>query len=178
MKDFNPLWFIAGGWSIDLFLGKITRPHDDIEIAVFRQNQLELQRYLHDWTLKKAENGELLNWNNNEFLELPVHEIHCFHEKSDSPFLEILLNEKSGNNWVFRRNKQITKPLSEVFLTSDSGIKFLCPEVVLLYKSKNPRTKDEQDFQAVAGNLDTKGKSWLKNALEMCYSEHHWLKSL
>jgi hypothetical protein len=57
-------------------------------------------------------------------------------------------------------------------------MKFLCPEVVLLYKSKNPRLKDEQDFEAVVEYLDVKSKEWLKNTLIVCYSEHHWLQKL
>jgi hypothetical protein len=32
MKDFNKPWYIAGGWAIDLFLGLVTRSHQDIEI--------------------------------------------------------------------------------------------------------------------------------------------------
>ncbi len=45
MRDFKPNWFIAGGWAIDLFLGKVTRPHQDIEIAIFRKDQLALRDY-------------------------------------------------------------------------------------------------------------------------------------
>jgi hypothetical protein len=55
---------------------------------------------------------------------------------------------------------------------------FLCPEVVLLYKSKNPRPKDEQDFQAVVKYLDAEQKEWLKGAIKVCDSKHLWLRSL
>ena len=37
MRGFEPDWFIAGGWAIDLYLEKQTRLHDDIEIAIFRR---------------------------------------------------------------------------------------------------------------------------------------------
>jgi hypothetical protein len=33
MSGFNKPCFFAGGWAIDLFIGKQTRPHQDIEIA-------------------------------------------------------------------------------------------------------------------------------------------------
>ncbi len=178
MRDFHPDWFIAGGWAIDLYLEKTTRPHDDIEIAIFRRDQLALQKYLQGWILKKAENGILEAWREREFLELPVHEIHCFNEKGSLSFLEVLLNETNGAEWVFRRNKLVTKPLSELHLESNQGIKFLCPEVVLLYKSKNPREKDEEDFKRIVGHLDAKGKEWLKGALSICYANHHWMKKL
>jgi len=178
MREFEPDWFIAGGWAIDLYLEKITRPHEDIEIAIFRQDQIALQNYLDGWVLKKAVNGKLSVWNRDERLELPIHEIHCFKETAEPQSLEVLLNETDGDEWLYRRNVKATKPLSKFYLTSNLGMKFLCPEVVLLYKSKRPRLKDEQDFEAVVEYLDVESKEWLKNTLIVCYSEHHWLQKL
>jgi hypothetical protein len=178
MREFKPHWFIAGGWAIDLFLGAKTREHDDIEIAIFRNDQIALQEYLGDWNLQIAADGKLSEWKTGEFLELPVHAIHCFSENPKLPFLEVLLNESDDKVWQFRRNRQITKPLREIYLTNDAGIRFLCPEVVLLYKSKNPRAKDEQDFLAAVKQLENPAKKWLKNALSACYSEHKWLELL
>lgn len=178
LRDFKPDWFIAGGWAIDLFLGKETRPHKDIEIAVFRKDQLAAQNYLKNWNLKKVVNAEFSDWKKGEFLEKPIHEIHCFNETGVKPFLEVLLNETNGKDWIFRRNGKITKPVSELYLTADNDIKFLRPEIVLLYKSKNPAAKDEQDFQKAAEYLDFESKKWLKDALSVCYSEHHWLEKL
>lgn len=43
MANFNQLWFVASGWAIDFHIGKETRVHKDIEIAVFRNNQLQLK---------------------------------------------------------------------------------------------------------------------------------------
>jgi hypothetical protein len=68
--------------------------------------------------------------------------------------------------------------LAKIRLRSSEGVNFLCPEIVLLYKSKNPRTKDEQDFQAVVGHLDPERKQWVKNAIGICDPKHRWLQSL
>ena len=27
-------WWIAGGWAIDLYLGRQTRPHEDIDVLI------------------------------------------------------------------------------------------------------------------------------------------------
>lgn len=178
MRDFEPKWFVAGGWALDLYLEKETRVHTDIEVAIFRRDQLMLQKYLDGWLLKKAENGALPVWHQDEFLELPIHEIHCFNEKAEPPVLEVLLNETAGKDWIFRRNKAITKPLSTFYRTSNSGINFLAPEVILLYKSKNPRAKDEKDFRLVVPHLDVESKNWLRNAVSACNCKHHWLESL
>jgi hypothetical protein len=137
-----------------------------------------LQNYLNGWLLRTAENSMLSIWNQNKFLELPVHEIHCFHETSEPQNFEVLLNERNYNEWIYRRNTKVKKPLTEIYLTTDSGIKFLRPEIVLLYKSKNPRAKDEQDFESVVKRLDAESKKWLGNALAVCDSKHHWLQKL
>jgi hypothetical protein len=178
MRNFEPHWFVAGGWAIDLFLEEQTRPHEDIEIAIFRKEQLQLQKHLQNWNLKKVAGGELLDWKKDEFLELPIHEIHCFNDLTEPPMLEVLLNETNGKEWIFRRDERITKPVSKLFFTAKFGIKYLRPEVVLLYKSKNPRAKDEQDFNAAGKHLDSESKEWLKNALSICYSQHRWIQNL
>ena len=48
---------VAGGWVIDLFIGRETRSHQDIEIAIPRKEQLQLQTYLHDWNLRYVVDG-------------------------------------------------------------------------------------------------------------------------
>ncbi|MEM8908799.1 MAG: hypothetical protein AAGD05_13210, partial [Bacteroidota bacterium] len=55
-------WMIAGGWAIDLFLNKITRPHQDIEIAIPRTEQLQLKVYLSQWKLRYVISGQFFNW--------------------------------------------------------------------------------------------------------------------
>ena len=52
-------WFVAGGWAIDLFLGRETRNHQDIDIAIFREDQFELRRHLANWKWEKTVNGTL-----------------------------------------------------------------------------------------------------------------------
>jgi hypothetical protein len=178
MRDFNPGWFVAGGWAIDLFLEKETRSHQDIEVAVFRKDQLALHDYLAGWLLQKIVEGRQVVWELDEWLELPTHEIHCVNETAHPPRIEVLLNESNGTEWLYRRNRLVRRALAKVQLESSAGVKFLCPEIVLLYKSKNPREKDEQDFQSVVSRLGAEPKQWLKDAIKVCDSEHRWLRSL
>lgn len=178
MRDFKPSWFIAGGWAIDLYLGEMTRPHQDIEIAIFRKDQLTLHNYLEGWLLQKVVHGELLLWQQDEFLEPPIHGLHCFNEASDPQQLEVLLNETDGNEWVYRRNEKVRRPLAKCQLISKEGVKFLCPEIVLLYKSKNPNTKDEQDFAGIIEYLNSERRGWLRDSIAVCDAGHHWLERL
>lgn len=177
MRDFKPSWFIAGGWAIDLFLEKETRLHHDIEIAIFRQDQAFLHFHFNDWLLQKIVNGERVLWHRDEWLTLPTHEIYCSNETAQQPQIEILLNESNETEWLYRRNRKVRRSLAKTQLESSARIKFLCPKIVLLYKSKNPRAKDEQDFQTAVKRLDAERKEWLKDAITVCSSEHPWLRS-
>ncbi|MFB4283322.1 nucleotidyltransferase domain-containing protein [Nonomuraea sp. MTCD27] len=37
--DFRPAWFLCGGWAADAWLGRQTRDHCDVDIAVFHPDQ-------------------------------------------------------------------------------------------------------------------------------------------
>lgn len=178
MRGFEPVWFIAGGWAIDLYLGRVTRPHEDIEVAILRGDQSALHDYLDGWDLQKVVGGARCAWSRGEWLELPVHELHCFNESVEPRRFEVLLNESDGDEWVYRRNEVVRRPLAKCQQTSREGMKFLCPEVVLLYKSKSPRARDEEDFAAVLEHLDAERRAWLKSAVAACEPGHHWLRSL
>ncbi|HEX2021225.1 MAG TPA: amino acid transporter, partial [Candidatus Thermoplasmatota archaeon] len=32
-------WWIAGGWALDLFRGAASRPHDDLDVAILRDDE-------------------------------------------------------------------------------------------------------------------------------------------
>jgi len=176
MSAFNKRWFIAGGWAIDLFIGAKTREHADIEIGIFRKDQLYLKDYLKEWDFKKVKKGEFYPWG-NEFIELPIHELHAFHS-SNGDKLEVLLNEMHENVWKFRRDLRISHLCDSAWSYSDKGIPYLSPEIVLLYKVKNTREKDHQDFLTVKDYLDKEKKRWLRNAIELHEPTHEWLSYL
>ena len=180
MRSFARPWFVAGGWAIDLYLGRVTRPHKDIEIAILRRDQAHLPAYLAGWTFRKVANRELQPWPDGEWLELPIHEIHAHRDGAAPNALELLLNEGDDHEWRFRKNLDITRPMSLVRLRSPEGVPFLAPEIVLLYKaaSSSRRPEDDSDFHVTHGSLGGEQRRWLSSALEMHYPGHPWLEEL
>ena len=62
---FTPLaitWGFCGGWAIDLFLDRPTRPHKDVDVAILRSDQLHVFAGLRrrGWRLEKAVDGRLI----------------------------------------------------------------------------------------------------------------------
>ncbi len=68
LAGFGMPWWVAGGWAVDLFIGRLTRPHKDIEIAVFRHDQLVLQEHLAGWSLRKVVDHRRVSWLPGELL--------------------------------------------------------------------------------------------------------------
>ena len=169
-------WCIAGGWALDLFLGRRTRPHADVDVATFRADQAALRAHLPGWSFRKAVGGALVEWPEGERLELPVHEIHAL-SPSGEP-LEFLLNERNGDEWVFRRDARIRCRADRVIVRDAGTIPYLCPAVALLYKSKAPRPADEQDFEAVRAELPADQREWLRAALATVHPDHPWIRRL
>ena len=176
LEQFERPWFVAGGWALDLFLGRITRDHSDFEIALFREDQLELQRILKGWRLELATQAGRRRWMPNEWLELPFHELHTY--DSENNHVEFLLNEKSNSDWIFRRNKAIKRKISALSMYTDEGIPFLGPEIVLLYKAKEGRDHDELDMRQARDHLGDSRRQWLCHALRIHLPNHSWISQL
>src|SRR2546422_11418386 len=62
IRGFPRPWYIAGGWAIVLFLGRETREHDDIDVAILRNDQAELRTHLAAWAFEKVVDGQRLPW--------------------------------------------------------------------------------------------------------------------
>jgi hypothetical protein len=177
MHGFRGRWGIAGGWAIDLFVGRQLRPHADIDVALLRDDQGRLHERLSGARIEKVVERELVPWEAGERLELPVHEIHV--TWADGFHLEFLLNEcdDMSQEWMFRRDARVRRSVDSVF-SMDRGLPRLSPEVVLLYKSKGTGPRDDADFAAAVGLLAPEQRAWLRDALTVTSPEHHWLAAL
>ncbi len=173
LGGFGKPWWVAGGWAVDLFIGRPTRPHKDIEIALFRHDQSALQEHLAGWNLRKVADHRRVPWLRGDRLTLPVHEIHG--RGPEGQGLEILLNEYDRGRWVFRRDPAITRPATLISARSADGVPFMRPEIVLLYKSRDAGPNDHADFERAAPLLDLDSRAWLGAALRRHVPGHRWL---
>lgn len=164
-----PYWF-AGGWALDMFLGRQTRPHQDVEVAIARADQKHLLPLPGVSGIEYVEDHERKTWRGQP-LQLPVHELYVNFYGGGT--VEVLLNEFDDSNWIYRRNGNIRLPRQRF-----SGLSYLPPAVALLYKSKNPRPRDEQDFEAVANRLSEEEAAWLAQSIAHDYPSHPWLAKL
>ena len=174
----KPFW-LAGGYAIDLFLGRETRAHEDLDLVIKRADQLSFQKALSGWDLKAADppgSGSLVPWAKDHFYELPIHNIWCRRSENAPWELELLFSEFEGAEWVYRRNKSIRGPLGNFGWQSEGGLMVIAPEIQLLYKSRSPRPKDLQDLENSLPKLSSQQKTSLRDWIALdSGSSHPWL---
>src|SRR5690349_8365778 len=126
LANFARPWFISGGWAIDVFVGAVTRPHEDIEIGIFRDDQQVLRDYLVGWDLSKAitgpQGGAYVPWEPAERLQLPVHQVLARRQTATPLEMEFFLNEVADGLWRFRRDLSLTRPAETIIGQGPAGL--------------------------------------------------------
>jgi len=200
MSTFRPRWYLCGGWAVDAWLGGQTRDHADVDIAVFQDDQHAIFDHLAGWQLighdDNVADDSTEPWDGRR-LDLPAH-IHA-RSHDAAPVtpgtgrgpgfnLEVVLNERSGRDWVFGREPRVTSPLRRCVRQSAWGLPTVVPEVILFYKANPPawrdsarpdlRPHDELDFLALLPHLTEKQRYWLREAISLVQPGHPWLARL
>ena len=174
-----PDWWIAGGWAIDLWLGRTTRDHADLDIATLRRSQRAFWDRLADWDLHLGTAPDVVEpWLDRDVVPAPLHAVWCRPTPSSEWAFEFLLNDSDGTQWLFRRDHHVRMALADIARTSDDGIPYLVPEIVLLYKAKNVREHDVQDLDTALPSLDAAQRAWLRAAIAVVHPGHPWLERL
>ncbi|MGW0807947.1 nucleotidyltransferase domain-containing protein [Nonomuraea sp. NPDC002799] len=173
-------WWVAGGYAIELAVGRAYREHGDVDIGLLRRDQLVVRRLLDGWDVHVSVPGApsvLRPWALDEVLPERAHDIWV-REHPDGPWrFQLMLDEADEEEWIYRRDPRIRRPLAELTV-EQGGFHRLVPEVQLLYKAKGPRPKDKTDFEAVLPLLSGGQRRWLDEALRTEHAAHPWCERL
>jgi uncharacterized protein (DUF952 family) len=184
MTGFVRPWWVAGGWALDLLVGRKTRPHADLEISILASDQEALFEHLRGWDLRLAAPGASLPPWDGSRIQPPFHQVWARRGPprpstpeqfaADPTMLGFLLEQHRASRWVYRRHPAITGPLRQVGATTSDGVPFVRPQIALLFKAQAPRFKDQRDFDRVLPCMDAPARAWLASALEQAYPGHAW----
>jgi hypothetical protein len=176
-------WWIAGGWAIDLHLGRHSRTHADVDVLVLRPHLQDLRRCLAGWDLYAAyPPGTLGPWPAETRLPSGVHDVWCRSSRQHPWQLQLMVDDLAVDDdtaWVYRRDERIRRPWATLTgPASQPGRPVLTPEIQLLYKSHQPRPKDQADFDALSDELPDDQRRWLVAALQLIQPNHPWIQRL
>ncbi|BDP42065.1 hypothetical protein DAETH_20340 [Deinococcus aetherius] len=176
-------WMVAGGLALDLHLGGLTRPHDDVDVVIPRPAQVNVRDALlaGGWRLDACGPGGYRPW--TAPLDPPHHQVHARHpELPDVLMLDLLLTGLGDGLWHYRRDPRVTLPLAEARQFGPENLPYLAPQAVLLFKGghagRDPRGKDARDFDRVLPTLTRAARDWLAGALNVTAPGHPWLGRL
>lgn len=179
------IWWVAGGWALEAFTG-VPREHEDTDPSVLRADLPLLRKHLA---------GRLDVWSAASGALRPLLPDDDPDEAPDDALLpgcgqvwtrrgatlpwefDILLAPGSADEWVYKRDESLRMPMCEALWERD-GIRYLQPEIQLLYKAKGLRAKDQLDFDNTLPHLDQRRRTWLRGALERTLPGHPWLSAL
>lgn len=172
-------WGLAGGYAVEQFLGRPIRAHDDIDIVVFRDQQLRAQEWLAGWELYAADPpGSLRPWRAGEQLRFGIHDIWGHRAAAQAWQLQIMLLEAEGDAWFSRRDPRVRGRRADL-IVDYGGLPCILIEVQLLYKARGMRPKDVQDFQACLPLLSAGARAWLRDQLQLLHPDGHpWIARL
>lgn len=182
---YHGLWWMAGGWSLEAFTG-VSRRHDDCDPCVLRAELPLLRRHLAGrldiWTATNGSLRPLLPDEGpaaaaSEVLPEDAVQVWTRRSGSDPWEFDILLAPGDRGTWVYRRDPRLAMPMSDALWERD-GIRYLQPQIQLLYKARGLRPKDWVDFESTLPFLDDRQRTWLVEALRATLPEHPWLTRL
>jgi hypothetical protein len=171
-------WWIAGAWALDLFAGRQTRAHEDIEISVFRGDEDKIRERLKGWEFFVVSEGTLTPLVGRKPLPPTAHEIWGRERGRETWQLEILIEERQLGRWVYRRDERIGVHEKDIGRFTNDGIPYIRPDIQLLYKSKGGRAVDEADLLAVLPRLDAAHRATLSAWVSAGDPTHRWLARL
>lgn len=171
-------WCVIGGWSIDLAVGRQTRPHEDLEIAILRSDFRAVRQALPHFGFFVVGDGEVRALTDGADPPASTHQNWVLDIEADEWRVDVMLEEGSVDEWLYRRDPRLSAARSTMVAVTVDGIPHLRPHGALLYKAKDTRPKDEADFAVAAPLLTIGERAWLAAALATTHPEHPWLALL
>jgi hypothetical protein len=179
MDGFDRPWWVVGGWAIEAATG-YRREHEDTDVSILACDVPTFVEFMK---------GRWHVWNNVGGV---LHPLGDRWTAVDEPGSQLWLRQDAASPWIVDipltpdvegrwSNKFLAAHVAavdDVTWIADDGIRYLCPEIVLFYKARLRRAKDEPDFEATLPVLNDLKRAWMRQALESLMPDHYWLERL
>ncbi len=165
-------WWITGGHALELHTGRSWRAHDDTDVGIRRVDAHVVLRHLADrgWETVVAAAGRVSPWDGGP-LEADANQNNVWCRRSGGPWrLDLTVGDGDDATWIYRRDRSLRRPWNQAVLESE-GLRYLAPDLQLLFKSTHLRTKDSVDADEVIPALHARQVALLHVRLP---ADHPW----
>ncbi|MGY5010868.1 nucleotidyltransferase domain-containing protein [Streptomyces sp. 900105755] len=170
-------WCVAAGWALDLFRGEQSRPHGDLEIAVPVAGFAEVRDRFPEYVFDAVGSGRVWAAAGEEVLAA-THQTWARDPVSGRFLFDVFREPHEGGTWICRRDESLRLPYDAITERTADGIPYLVPELVLLFKAKEPRAKDHADFDGGLPLLSRARRDALRAWLTRAHPGHPWAAKL
>lgn len=188
----------CGGYALDLFIGKPSRKHSDIDICSYEKDKSKITLLMKKsgWEIYEFLGQGIVHYINSiadcqsgrnlmcirddceivRFYPCEKGKNYFLHEffhngMTSFNYLEFLFNESDGKDFIYGNN--VRRAMDKAILWRDN-IPFLAPELVLLYKSKDTRREENKyDYQITIPHMSEEQISWFNCSLDILNSSRH-----
>jgi hypothetical protein len=167
-------WYVAAGWALDLFRGKQTRAHGDIEIAIPAAGFREVRGRFPNYVFDAVASGLIWPDASPEVLAA-TYQTWLRDPATGDYLLDVFREPHDGGTWICRRDETIRLGYPDVIHHTEDGIPYLAPELVLLFKAKSARPKDRSDFRETIPHMSPAQRRTLAELLGRAHPGHLWL---
>ncbi len=179
MAGFERPWWIVGGWAIEAFTG-VAREHEDVDLSILACDIPAFREHLGDaWTPWSNDGGTLRPLSDRFPEVLDVQSQIWIRRSAHDPWVvDLPITPDRDGLWTSKRDPDHVVPVEEATWVADDGIRYLRPEISLLYKAALHRPKDDADLAATVPLLEAPAREWLSASVRRLYPDHAWLSQL
>ena len=133
---FQRPWWVVGGWAIEAFTGA-PREHEDVDVSILACDVPALRAHVGDtWHLWNIADGALRPLIDH-WPDVTSREPDLGASRRHLPWIfDMPLTPDRDGLWTNKRLPDHVAPLEEVTWVADDGIRYLNPEIVLMYKAR------------------------------------------
>ena len=175
MSGFAGPWWIVGGWAIEAFTG-VPREHEDVDLSILACDVGALRAHVGDrWHLWSNDGGTLRPLDDRFPEVLNVESQIWVREHARAPWIiDLPITPDRDGQWTSKRLPDQVAPVEQVTWVADSGIRYLNPEIVLHFKARQGRAKDDRDLDRTLPLLNPEQRAWLRDAVRGTEPGHRW----
>lgn len=179
LVGFDRPWWVVGGWAIEAATG-LRREHEDTDVSILACDVPAFVDHLRDrWHVWNNVGGVLRplggRWTT---VDEPDSQLWVRADAVSPWVLDVPLTPDADGRWTHRRVPGLVAEVEAVTSVADDGIRYLDPELVLLYKARSARPKDDLDLEATLPVLTPERRDLLRDWLRDLDPDHRWLERL
>ncbi|PIK74688.1 nucleotidyltransferase domain-containing protein [Methylobacterium frigidaeris] len=171
-------WYVAGGWALDVWHGRQTREHEDLEFAVIRNDADHFRAILNELDFFTVKNGTIEYLHPSADLPSDVWQLWGGDMRQGCWRVDMMMEPGTRDLWIYKHDQTIQMARPDAVRVGTTGIPYLAPINVMLFKAKHRREKDQIDFDLSRSKFSFDEKRRLAIWLDKLHPGHEWIANL